>query len=117
MIIPNPQPMRPSRHLDEKQGAGKLEPVAMGKIRAGLVLPPADTKRWSCRGKAAVVMAIRACVLTREKACERYLLSEEELDLWEAAFDRSGISGLRISSLRYDRPATQRRGTVALDQR
>jgi len=53
-----------------------------------------------------VIAAIRTGVLTREEACERYLISEEELSLWEAAFDRSGISGLRISSLRSYRLAT-----------
>lgn len=63
---------------------------------ADLVLPSADTKRWSSRRKAAVVVATRTGVITREEACQRYLLSEEELAAWESAFDRSGIRGLRI---------------------
>jgi hypothetical protein len=65
---------------------------------AELVLPPGDTKRWSSRRKAAVVVAIRTGVITREEACRRYLLSEEELAGWERAFDRSGIPGLRIAN-------------------
>jgi len=65
---------------------------------AGLVLPPPDTKRWSSRRKAAVVVAIRGGLITREEACGRYLLSDEELAGWERAFDRSGIPGLRIAN-------------------
>jgi Protein of unknown function (DUF1153) len=65
---------------------------------AELVLPPADTKRWSSRRKAAVIVATRTGVITRDEACRRYLLSEEELAAWEMAFDRSGIPGLRIAN-------------------
>jgi hypothetical protein len=85
---------------------GRCEPTDIVKASAHLLLPAADTKRWSSRRKAAVLVAIRTGVLTREEACERYLISEEELALWEAAFDRNGIPGLRISSLRSDRLAT-----------
>ncbi len=60
------------------------------------MLPPAETLRWSLRRKAAVVVATRTGVITREEACRRYTLSEEELAGWETAFDRSGIPGLRI---------------------
>jgi hypothetical protein len=49
---------------------------------------------------------MRTGVITREEACERYLLSDEELTGWEAAFDRSGISGLRVTRRRFHRPAT-----------
>jgi hypothetical protein len=45
-----------------------------------------------------VVVAIRTGVITREEACQRYLLSDEELVGWERAFDRSGIPGLRIAN-------------------
>ena len=117
MTVPDAQPIGLARYLDDKQGAGKLESIAPGKTEARLILPATDTKRWSCRRKAAVLVAIRSGVITRGEACQRYLLSEEELDLWEAAFDRSGISGLRISSLRDDRLATQRQETAVLRQR
>lgn len=62
-------------------------------------LPPADTKRWSSRRKAAVVVATRTGLITREDACKRYMLSEEELAGWENAFDKRGIPGLRSSTL------------------
>ena len=62
-------------------------------------LPPAETKRWSCRRKAAVVIAIRAGALSSQEACERYMLSLEELAAWETALDRNGIPGLRVTRL------------------
>ena len=42
-------------------------------------LPSAGTRRWVARRKAAVVAAVRQGVITREEACRRYELSEEEL--------------------------------------
>ena len=64
-----------------------------------LVLPPADTKRWSPSRKATIVAAIRAGVISREEACARYLLSEEELTSWERALDQNGVPGLRTTRL------------------
>jgi hypothetical protein len=66
---------------------------------ARVELPPADTKRWSSRRKAAVVVATRTGLITREDACDRYMLSEEELAGWENAFDKRGIPGLRSATL------------------
>jgi Protein of unknown function (DUF1153) len=106
MIVQDTQSISPPQYPDDKQGGGKFEsgkPVPLGKAEANLILPPMDTKRWSSRRKAAVVVATRTGVLTREEARERYLLSHEELAAWEAAFDKSGIPGLRISSLRIYR--------------
>jgi hypothetical protein len=37
-----------------------------------LGLPPANTKRWVSRRKAAVVLATRAGVISREEGYERY---------------------------------------------
>lgn len=62
-----------------------------------LELPAADTKRWSSRRKAAVVIAVREGIIARAEACERYRLSEEELAGWEIAFERRGMAGLRSS--------------------
>ncbi|HEY1299838.1 MAG TPA: DUF1153 domain-containing protein [Stellaceae bacterium] len=62
-----------------------------------LPLPPANTARWSPRRKAAVVAATRTGVISRGEACERYLLSPEELASWEAALDENGIPGLRTT--------------------
>jgi hypothetical protein len=58
-------------------------------------LPPTVTTRWSPRRKAAVVLAARNGIISREEAYRRYLLSPEELAAWEAALDRNGIPGLR----------------------
>jgi hypothetical protein len=69
-----------------------------GPYKADLVLPP-ETKRWSSRHKAAILVAVRTGVITREEACQRYLLSEEEFTGWEVAFDRAGIPGLRVTRL------------------
>jgi Protein of unknown function (DUF1153) len=92
------------------------EAIAIDKDKADLVLglPPAETKRWVSRRKAAVVLATRAGVISREQACERYALSPEELAAWEMAFDRHGILGLRITRLQNyrDAPLGNRRGHV-----
>jgi hypothetical protein len=84
------------------------QPIATDRDKSYLVLdlPPANTKRWVSRRKAAVVVAMRAGVISREEAYERYALSPEELAVWEAAFDRHGIRGLRITSLPIYRHAS-----------
>ena len=88
------------------------EPIIPRSGNEKLVLPPADTIRWSSHRKAAVVLAARAGVITREEALERYLLSDEELAGWEAAFDRNGIHGLRVTDdhPRRTGPPINRRG-------
>jgi hypothetical protein len=71
-----------------------------------VALPPADTKRWSPSRKAAVVAAARAGLISREEACARYMLSDEELVAWERALDQNGVPGLRSTRLqcyRYTR--------------
>jgi hypothetical protein len=77
--------------------------AARDKDRLLAGLPPAETKRWSCRRKAAIVAAIRAGVLSWQEASERYMLSLEELSAWEAALDRNGIPGLRVTRLQIYR--------------
>ena len=72
-------------------------------------LPPAEMKRWSCRRKAAVVIAIRAGVLNRREVCARYRLSLEELAAWETALDQNGIPGLRVTRLQIYRGAKPRK--------
>ena len=108
MFIPDTQRISRSHGRDDRENAGKpenREPVLVGPDKTRFVLPPADTKRWSSRRKAAVIVATRAAVITREEACRRYMLSDEELAGWEIAFDRSGIRGLRITSHSSDRGA------------
>ena len=62
------------------------------------VLPRADVKRWSAWRKAAVVIAVRSGTISVREACDRYILSEEELSQWKEAFDRDGIAGLRVKT-------------------
>jgi hypothetical protein len=73
--------------------------IAPRQRESNFELPPPDTKRWSSRRKAAVVVATRTGILSRVEACQRYMLSNEELADWEVAFDRRGIPGLRSASL------------------
>ena len=72
-------------------------------------LPPAETRRWSSRRKAAIVTAVRAGVLNRQEACARYRLSLEELAAWETALDQNGIPGLRVTRLQIYRDAPLRK--------
>jgi hypothetical protein len=83
------------------------QPIAAERDKNRILdgLPPAETQRWSSRRKAAVVIAIRAGVLSSQAACSRYSLSLEELAAWEAALDRNGIPGLRVTRLQIYRDA------------
>jgi hypothetical protein len=87
------------------------EPITADQDKHRLLsgLPPAETRRWSSRRKAAIVIAIRAGVLNRQEACERYRLSLEELAAWGAALDRNGIPGLRVTRLQIYRDAPLRK--------
>ena len=73
--------------------SGADQPDATGKIE----LPPANTRRWTVRRKAAVVLAVQRGVLSIEAACERYRLSREEFAAWEQSIERHGIHGLRVT--------------------
>ena len=66
-------------------------------------LPPADTRRWVVRRKAAVVAAVQSGKLTIEEACRRYNLSEEEFRAWQRAFEAHGLPGLRATRLQQYR--------------
>jgi Protein of unknown function (DUF1153) len=84
-----------------------------------IALPPADTKRWSPSRKAAVVAAARAGLISREEACARYMLSDEELVAWERALDQNGVPGLRSTRLqayRYTRIPSRSRQFPGIEQ-
>ena len=73
-------------------------------------LPPANTRRWVARRKAAVVAAVRGGGLTMEEACGYYQLSEEEFLSWERSFERHGLAGLRATRVQqYRAPPPRRR--------
>jgi transposase-like protein len=71
-------------------------------------LPPADTRRWVVRRKAAVVAAVQSGKLTLEEACRRYNLSEEEFRGWQRAFEAHGLPGLRATRLQQYRTSPSR---------
>jgi DNA-binding winged helix-turn-helix (wHTH) protein len=52
--------------------------------------------RWVANKKAAVVIAVRSGLLSASEACDRYLLSVDELTRWEAAFESEGRVGLHL---------------------
>jgi hypothetical protein len=92
--------------------AGRCQLMAIDKDKSYRVLdlPPANTNRWVARRKAAVILAIRAGVISREEAYERYALSPEELAAWEAAFDRDASAGCGSHPCRFiDMPQSANR--------
>jgi hypothetical protein len=58
-------------------------------------LPPPGTKRWVIRRKAEVVAAVRGGLLSLEDACSRYMLTVDELLVWQSSIDLHGLAGLR----------------------
>jgi len=70
-----------------------------GKVLTLDDLPPPDTQRWVARRKAEGVAAVRAGLLTLADACQRYNLSEEEFMAWEAAIEKHGLGGLRVTRI------------------
>ena len=62
-------------------------------------LPEPGIQRWVTRRKAEVVAAVRGGLLSREDACRRYDISDEEFLGWERLYDRHGVKGLRTTRL------------------
>src|SRR5438445_12829414 len=72
-------------------------------------LPPPDVTRSTSRRKVAVVAAVAVGVLTREEACRRYQLSEEEFLSWQQAFEAHGVRRLGSTQLHQYRSSGSRR--------
>lgn len=92
------------RHADCANGAEEQgsELVAQ-RLRAAL--PPAGTERWVASRKAAVVRAVAGCAIARGAVCERYGLTEEELQSWMTAFASHGDRALRTTAIQnYRQP-------------
>ncbi|HEU0223562.1 MAG TPA: DUF1153 domain-containing protein [Paracoccaceae bacterium] len=70
-----------------------------GELISRADLPPADTKRWVARRKAAVVAAVNGGLISAEEACRRYSLSMEELDSWRQAVAKHGARALRVTAM------------------
>jgi len=66
-------------------------------------LPPRNTKRWVIRRKAELVAAVRGGLISLEEVCERYQLSAEEFQTWQASLNRHGVRGLRTTRLQLYR--------------
>lgn len=66
-------------------------------------LPPATTKRWVIRRKAAVVAAVRGGLLSLDEACQRYTLTVEEFLAWRNSIDKYGLAGLRTTRIKHYR--------------
>ncbi len=60
-------------------------------------LPPNGIRRWTPMRKAEVVACVRAGLITPANACERYMLSEEELLSWGRYINKHGVSALRAT--------------------
>ena len=78
----------------------------MSPIRAHSMaeLPPANTRRWVVRRKAAVVAAVQNGKITLEEACRRYELTEEEFGSWQRDYQSYGLAGLRATRVQQYRP-------------
>ncbi|MDH3667968.1 MAG: DUF1153 domain-containing protein [Paracoccaceae bacterium] len=68
-------------------------------------LPPAAIRRWVPRRKAKVVAAVEGGLISREEACKRYEISDEEFECWKSGLSEHGLRGLRVTKI------SQRRGT------
>ncbi len=74
-----------------------------GEVISRADLPPADTKRWVARRKAAVVAAVNGGLISPDEACTRYNLSPEELQSWRDAVAKHGTRALRVTSMQMFR--------------
>lgn len=70
-----------------------------GTVMTRADLPPKDTRRWVASRKAAVVRAVQSGLVSAEEACERYDLSQEELDTWVEQMTSHGQSALRVTRI------------------
>ena len=68
---------------------------------SGLMLPESGSMRWTPWRKAAVVVGVRLGSISVDEACDRYMLSREELANWGQAYDRHGVAGLHSKSRRW----------------
>jgi hypothetical protein len=85
-----------------------LEPLVAHAELSGMKspvtdLPPTNTRRWVARRKAAVVAAVSSGMITREEACRRYQMLEEEFVTWQRASERYGIAGLSAGYVQLHR--------------
>ena len=68
-------------------------------------LPSPAVRRWVPRRKARVVAAVEGGLISREEACSRYAISQEEFEDWKSGLLRHGLRGLCVTRI------NKRRGT------
>ncbi|MEM7711133.1 MAG: DUF1153 domain-containing protein [Pseudomonadota bacterium] len=66
-------------------------------------LPPRGTTRWVARRKEAVVRGVQSGLISLEDAIDRYDLSEEEFDGWQASMSAHGTNGLKTTLIQVYR--------------
>ena len=70
-----------------------------GSVMTRADLPSPKTQRWVASRKTAVVRAVVAGLISRDKALETYRLSDEEFAGWETAVRDHGEAALRTTAL------------------
>ena len=78
------------------------------------MLPAPGWKIWSAQRKAALLLAIRAGIISKEEAQKAYSLSEEELAVWQERFEIDGVGGLQSKNEQSRRPITRNAPSAAL---
>lgn len=63
-------------------------------------LPSPNTRRWDTKRKAQVVEAVRAGLISLERACQVYAMSVDEFIAWQSALDRFGAKGLMATRVK-----------------
>ncbi|NHM20543.1 DUF1153 domain-containing protein [Tritonibacter mobilis] len=80
------------------QGTQRLSATLPDGTRVNLKdLPPVDTTRWVSSRKATVAKAVIAGLIGEEEAIARYQLSNEELQGWVSAYQKSGERELKAT--------------------
>jgi hypothetical protein len=72
------------------------------------MLPAPGWKIWSAQRKAALLLAIRAGIISKEEAQKAYSLSEEELAVCQERFEIDGLGGLQSKNEQASRPVTRK---------
>ena len=61
-------------------------------------LPAPNARRWVAKRKARVVAAVEGGLISRNEACKRYSLSDEEYESWRECLAQHGVRGLRVTA-------------------
>ena len=70
-------------------------------------LPPPTTQQWRIQLKAKVVAAVESGIITREEACARYHMSDDEYLEWRRRVEKSGLSGWKTRQAKGSGPPTR----------